>query len=148
MDDAVFLVIFFVVFYFVFRTIWRNVTTVSFNGLSGFIDSWWSQVLWAVFITTIISMIIYGILDAIINFFGEYGGKIVGGLSFIVFWYIIKNLPEESNSNASDPFDKKTFMYTYNNNVGSLGNKADIYKRKNCGGHNVRSSPRHAAEFD
>ena len=63
MNETLFLVIFVVVFYFVFRTIWRNVTTVSYNGLSGFINSWWSQVLWAVFITTIISMIICGILD-------------------------------------------------------------------------------------
>lgn len=129
MNDAVFLVIFVVVFYFVFRTIWRNVTTVSFNGLSGFIDSWWSQVLWAVFISTIVSMIIYGILDAVINFFGEYGGKIVGGLSLIVVWYIIQNLPDESNSNESGTFDKKTFMYNYNNYVDSLGRKADIYSR-------------------
>ncbi|MBR3499210.1 MAG: hypothetical protein IKO05_09480 [Selenomonadaceae bacterium] len=129
MNETLFLVIFVVVFYFVFRTIWRNVTTVSYNGLSGFINSWWSQVLWAVFITTIISMIICGILDAIINFFGEYGGKIVGGLSFVVFWYIIKNLPDESNSDGATSFDKKTFMYNYNNNVSKFGEAANIYNR-------------------
>lgn len=128
MNDALFLVIFVVVFYFVFRTIWRNVKTVSYNGISGFVDSWWSQVLWAVFISMIVSMIIYGILDVIINFFGEYGGKIVGGLSLVVFWYIISNLPDESNSDVA-PFDKKTFRENYNNYVDSFGRAARIYDR-------------------
>ena len=134
MNETLFLVIFVVVFYFVFRTIWRNVKTVSYNGLSGFIDSWWSQILWAVFISCIISMIICGILDVIINFFGEYGGKIVGGLSLVVFWYIIKNLPDESNQDKSkqdraNTFDKKTFMYSYNRNVSRFGGAANIYDR-------------------
>ena len=129
MNETLFLVIFVVVFYFVFRTIWRNVTTVSYNGLSGFINSWWSQVLWAIFITMIISMIICGILDAIINFFGEYGGKIVGGLSLVVIWYIINNLPDESNSDKSASFDKKSFMYNYNNCVDSFGKASKIYNR-------------------
>lgn len=128
MNDALFLVIFVVVFYFVFRTIWRNVKTVSYNGISGFVDSWWSQVLWAVFISMIVSMIIYGILDVIINFFGEYGGKIVGGLSLVVVWYIISNLPDESNSDVA-PFDKKTFRENYNDYVDSFGRAARIYYR-------------------
>lgn len=129
MSDAVLVVIFVVVFYFVFRTIWRNVTTVSYNGLSGFIDSWWSQILWAFFISLIITGIIGGILEVIINFFGQYGGKIVGGLSLVAALIIAHNLPDESNLNEADTFDKKAFMNNYNNHVIRLGGEAKIHDR-------------------
>ena len=55
-----------VVFCFVFKTIWKNVTTVSYNGLEGFFKSWGNQIFWALIITGIIMTIIAKILGAVL----------------------------------------------------------------------------------
>lgn len=60
-------VIFVVTFYFAFKTIWKNVTTVSYDGLRGFIHSWWSQILWALVIAGVVTGIAATILDKVIG---------------------------------------------------------------------------------
>lgn len=119
MSGAFFVVVFIVVFYFVFRIIWRNVTTVSYNGLSGFIASWWSQILWAFFITVIITAIIKSIFEGIGNFFSGRGGDILECVLLIGGCYLIDVISGSNN----DLFDKKTFRENYNCNIIELNQK-------------------------
>ena len=145
MIDTLGLVVFIVSFYFVFRFIWKNTTTISFSGMSGFFSSWLGQLVWAGFIAGVIAMIFLNVMNWLGNFLGENGGDILkvivcGGVSYLLF-----GESNDSNNAATNTatntgkqlFDKKTFMENYNRNVRELSQKENLsnYSASYAKGH-------------
>jgi len=114
--DIMLVIVFCVIFYFVFSFIWRHTKTISFNGLSGFLDSWISQIVCAAIISWFITIFVVGGFaeagNAVSNFFRKLDlYDIVGILGFIylVYDFFIEDL-----------FDRGTFRKNYNSKVNEL----------------------------
>lgn len=126
------LILYLVIFFFVFRFIWRNTTTVSYSGMSGFFSSWLGQLVWAGFIAGVILMIFMKALEWGGNLFGSYSGEIVGLIfAGIAYCALSNNSGESSQSNASSETDrqllaKKTFWENYNRKVIELKQKENF----------------------
>lgn len=125
MADAVGSIIFIVIFYYVFKFIWKNVTTVSYNGLEGFFRSWGNQAFWAFmitcFIVTIVGLALKWLIDALTpsGDFDLFDLIALGGGALFLYSFISESDSAGSQSNAS-LFVKKTFMDNYNRNVREL----------------------------
>ena len=116
-------IIFIVTFYFVFKAIWKNVTTVSYSGLSGFFSSWLSQLIWAGFIAGVVTMIAAKILESITSFgrgldFGLFDVLGYGVGAYVIFAVFFQ---------SEDTFDKKTFRENYNNNISKLHENLNMF---------------------
>ena len=120
MEGIILGAIFIVTFYYAFKTIWKNVTTVSYSGLSGFFSSWLSQLVWAGFIAGVVTMIAAKILESIADF-----GR---GIDFanLFEWGIVAVVICAIFFHKEDAFDKKTFRDNYNRNVIELNQKLSL----------------------
>ena len=120
--NTVAIIVFIVIFYFVFSFIWRHTKTISFNGLSGFLDSWISQIVCAAIISWFITIFVVGGFaeagNAVSNFFRKLDlYDIVGILGFI---YLVYGFFTE------DLFDRKTFRKNFNSKVNELLNDVPV----------------------
>ncbi|MBR4904686.1 MAG: hypothetical protein IKZ53_08435 [Selenomonadaceae bacterium] len=122
------LILYLVIFFFVFRFIWRNTTTISYSGMSGFFSSWLGQLVWAGFIAGVILIIFMKALEWVGNLFGSYSGEIVGLIFAGIAYCALSNNSDSTQSDTSSETDrqllsKKTFWENYNRNVRELKEK-------------------------
>lgn len=114
--EATVVIVFLVIFYFVFSFIWKNTKTISFNGLSGFLDSWISQIVWAAIISGFATAFLVGGVAEAGNSLGRFLRSLdfydIAGLIFLIYFIY--------SAFTEDNFDRKTFRKNFNSKVNEL----------------------------